>query len=501
MIDRRDLLRASAALIVPASPAAADEDAAADLRRLVDRLAGRSRVTRPFLLRRFHAERLSAEERILYETLLSGADADAALARRDWGRNGAPYPVTHRSGAWRRAIEFRPGDRIRHAVRAVNQDTNQIEAYARRGISPPDFLVEATLPALRDAVARVQARDVADGETLVEAISHQANVLQQQRAAAPAAAGVCDLPDGEDFYAQTLHFQYGAPVDARDAHARALAHCRELQSDADRMLRLQGLTRGSVAERLRAFAADERYAIRDKQAAVATMNAQLERMRALLHGILETPAGEVRRLAPAASAHGQRSQRAGLNYDVDLETRRPAWSLASAVHHEHTPGHILQARFNRDVPALQLRYSGGYGEGWAIYAETLADELGAFEGDTPARIGYLQWMLFRFARVVGDTGMHAMGWSRERTIAEMYELQGESVSFVSIEDDVTRFAAQPGLFAAQGLAALHLMHLRERTRRAARARFSLKDFHDAALRSGPLSPPGLEQAMQAKFAL
>jgi uncharacterized protein (DUF885 family) len=184
-----------------------------------------------------------------------------------------------------------------------------------------------------------------------------------------------------------------------------------------------------------------------------------------------------------------------------MQARRPTWSFASVVHHEHTPGHILQNRFNSGVPELQQRYSSGYGEGWAIYAETLADEIGAFEDDAPARIGYLQWMMFRAARVVGDTGMHVMRWSRERTIEQMYELQGESISFVTIEDDITRFAAQPGASAAQGLAAMHLLELRERTRRAAGARFTLTTFHDAALRAGPLSPSGLEQAMKAAFEL
>jgi uncharacterized protein (DUF885 family) len=503
MIDRRDVLRAGAALIAfGAAPARADEDAAADLRRLVERLAARSRVTRPFLLRRFDASRLSAQERVLYETLLPGADADAALAGRAWGRSGAPYPVTHRTGNWRRAVEFRPGDRLRHAVRAVNADTNQIEACARRGVVPPDFLIDATIAALQRAARQVADRNVADGDTLVAAIRRQAEVLREQRATADIEAGMWRLPEGEEFYAQTLQFQLGAPVDARFAHEQALARCRELQSEANRLLRAQGLTRGSVAERLRAFARDERFVIRDKPAAVAAMNAQLERVRALLPPVLDaTATGGVQLLDAAASDHGARGQRVGANYRVDLETARPTWSLASVAHHEHTPGHILQAQFGRNVPDLQERYSAGYSEGWATYAETLADELGAFEGDAPARIGYLQWMLFRFGRVVGDTGMHAMRWSRERTIAEMYELQGESMSFVSIEDDVTRFAAQPGASAAQGLAALQLFDLRERTRRAARERFNLKDFHDAALRSGPLSPPGLEQAMKAKFAL
>jgi uncharacterized protein (DUF885 family) len=504
MIHRRDVLRASAAMFATgfASPAAADEDAAADLRRLVDRLADRSRTTRPFLLRRFDASRLNARERVLYETLLPGAEADAALARRSWGRNSAPYPVTHRNGSWRRAAELREEDRIRGSVRAVQQETNAIEAAERRGVVAPDFVIDATLPELRSAAQRVADANVADGDTLVAALTRQAEALGAQRATAAREPGMWRLPDGEAFYAQTLQFQLGATVDAREAHGRALERCRELQSEAGRLLRSLGYTQGSVAQRLKAFAAEDRYQIRDRDALVGNMNAQLEKVRALLPPVLDLPTpGGIQQLDPARSNNGTRGQRVGANYLVDLQARRPLWSFASVVHHEHSPGHILQSRFNRGVPDLQQRYSSGYGEGWATYAEMLADEIGAFEGDVPGRIGYLQWMMFRTARVVGDTGMHVMRWSRERTIEQMYELQGESISFVTIEDDVTRFAAQPGTFAAQGLAAMQLMELRERTQRAAGDRFTLTAFHDAALRAGPLSPPGLEQAMRAAFEL
>lgn len=504
MIHRRNVLRAGAAVLAgAAAPAAhADEDAAADLRRLVERLTDRSRVTRPFLLRRFNASRLSARERVLYETLLPGADADAALARRSWGRSGAPYPVTHRYGNWRRATELRQEDRIRSSVRAVNQDTNAIEAAARRGVVAPDFVINATLPELRTAARKVTDANVADGEMLAAALTRQADVLEAQRANAGAEPGMWRLPDGEEFYAQTLQFQLGAPVNAREAHERALARCLEIRSEAGRLLRTQGYTQGSVAERLRAFAADERYQVRDRDAVVSAMNVQLEKVRGLLPPVLDaTATGGIQQLDPAVSNNGTRGQRSGSNYLVDMQARRPTWSFASVVHHEHTPGHILQNRFNRSVPELQQRYANGYSEGWATYAETLADEIGAFEGDVPGRIGYLQWMLFRLARVVGDTGMHAMRWNRERTVAQMYELQGESISFVTIEDDVTRFAAQPGAYAAQGLAAMQIMDLREETRRRAGATFTLTAFHDAALRAGPLSPPGLEQAMRAAFAL
>lgn len=504
MFDRRDVLRAGVASIAAsAAPAAADEGAAAELRRLVDRLADRSRVTRPFLLRRFDASSLTPRERVLYETLLPGAEADAALSQRAWGASGQPYPVTHRFGAWRRAAELRRGDRIRHAVRAVNQDTNEIQAYAERGVKAPDCVIQATVPELHNAARRVEDAHVSDGETLVEALAQQAEALQQQRSAATDdEPGVWRLPDGDEFYAQTLQFQFGAPVDPREAHGFGLERCHELQREADRLLQAEGLAHGSVAERLRAFARDERFVVRDKDALIASMNEQLARTRTLLAPVLDVRTrGDIQELDPAVSSGGTRGQRRGTNYLADLETSRPSWSFASVVHHEHTPGHILQNRFNAGVPALQLHYSGGYSEAWSIYAETLADELGAFENNIPARIGYLQWMMFRMARVVADTGIHAMRWSRARAIAEMQALQGESTALVSIEDDVTRFCAQPGAFAVQGLAALQLIDLRQRTQHAARERFSLSAFHGAALRAGPLSPPGLEQAMKAAFAL
>jgi uncharacterized protein (DUF885 family) len=185
-----------------------------------------------------------------------------------------------------------------------------------------------------------------------------------------------------------------------------------------------------------------------------------------------------------------------------LGAPRPRWSLPSVVHHELIPGHILQAPYEEaaSAAALQVRYASGYSEGWAVYAEQLADEAGVYADDPLARIGYLHWMLFRMARVVADTGIHALHWSRQRAVDEMRALQGPAIAFVSIEDDVVRFCAQPAAHAAQGLTALHLAQLRGRTERAAGAAFDVKRFHNAMLRFGPLSPPGLDQAALTAFA-
>jgi len=512
MLDRRSLLLAGAATLAGCAhasapiPAAREPDPERDaaLRRLVERLAEHSRQTRIFFLRRFDASRLTPQGRILLDAVLPGAEADAALARRRWGADSLPYAVTHRNGAYRRAGEMREVDDVRALLRAVTRDTNRLEGDAGRGVIAPDFLIDAALPLVEAAAQRVGAADGDDYRNLAEALSRQAATLRTLRVPAGSDAGVWRLPDGESFYAQTLQFQLGAAVDPRAAHERALARCRELQAQADALLRAQGLTRGDVGARLRQLAADARFLYSDdepgRDRAVADMAAALEAIRSRIGAAIpgaETAPGEVRRLA--REVNGTQGRRIGPVYEVDLGNirKRPAWTLPSVVHHELIPGHILQGPYARSAaaPALQQRYSLGYAEGWAIYAEALADALGAFDEAPLARIGYLQWMLFRLARVVADTGVHVMRWSRARAVEEMYALQGDAIAFVSIEDDVDRLCAQPGSVAAQGLAALHIAELHETMRRE--RGYDAARFHLALLGHGPLAPGGLEAAARA----
>ncbi len=417
--------------------------------------------------------------------------------------------VTHRYGAYRRALELREGDEAGAIRLAINRETNMLRSYGASGIIAPDFVLDATIPAVEAAAGGVSEADGAGSEQLVEALGSQIDMLRDLRGRASSEAGVWRLPGGEEFYAQTLQFQLGARVEPRQAHAQALERARALQAEADVLLRGDGLVRGDVASRLRALATDPRHLAADdaaKALAVDEMNARLSRVRALLAGVISdgaTVAGAVERLDPSTENDGAQGRRQGSRYLIDLGAPRPTWTLPSVVHHEVSPGHLLQAQYERRiaVPSLQARYSSGYSEGWATYAEQLADDIGAYSDDPLGGIGYLQWMLFRVARIVADTGIHVMRWSRERAIEEMRALQGDSIAFVSIEDDVVRLCAQPGASAAQGLAALYIAELRERTRRTTRERFSMTAFHDAMLRHGPLSPPGLEQAARAAFAL
>ena len=297
-------------------------------------------------------------------------------------------------------------------------------------------------------------------------------------------------------YAGALSQAFGALVDPQAAHRRALAVTGKAQARADVLLRGQGLKTGSVAERLRLLAEDPRWLYPDDDAgrdrAVADMTASLAALRPRLpaaFGDLPIAAAEVRRMSHADEAAGRGGYREAPTdgrapaYYLDLKAirTRPAWTLPSTAFHEVTPGHLLQlplqnARPRRAEPAPA---SSAYFEAWAIYAEQLAADLGAYANDPRGEIGYLQWRLFRIGRIVADTGLHARGWSRDQAIAALTALQGQSVAFITIEADVDRMIAAPGKYAAEGLGALALGGWRPKDR----ARWPA--FHRAVLAEGP----------------
>ncbi len=307
-------------------------------------------------------------------------------------------------------------------------------------------------------------------------------------------AGVTD-------YAGRLALAFGSPIPVRDAERRALAEIRVLQTRADRLLRAQGLAKGSVGERLAALAQDPRHLFPDTTAgrdqAVAEMNRRLAAIRPRLaraFGDLPIAAAEVRRMSPADEVAGRAGYREpptgeqpGVYY-VDLKNirARPAWTLPGVVHHELIPGHLLQILLQaraRPHP-LRLRYAAAYFEGWAIYAERLAGELGAYDGDPLAELGAIQWRLFRTARIVADIGLNSRGWSADQARAMLAELQGFPAAFIGFEDDVSRMSQSPGKVAAEGLGALEFVRLREAARARAGAHFDITRFHRSVLLQG-----------------
>jgi uncharacterized protein (DUF885 family) len=131
-----------------------------------------------------------------------------------------------------------------------------------------------------------------------------------------------------------------------------------------------------------------------------------------------------------------------------------------------------------------MQFFSGYGEGWALYAEQLAVEMGMYDDDPLGRIGQMQAALFRAVRLVVDSGIHAMGWSREQAVAYFVDTLGEKRSAAISE--VERYCVWPGQACSYMLGKLDWLRQRERARAALGARFDLKGFHDAGLLSGAL---------------
>ncbi|MGZ5986356.1 MAG: DUF885 family protein [Caulobacteraceae bacterium] len=290
-------------------------------------------------------------------------------------------------------------------------------------------------------------------------------------------------------YRAALAQAYGAPVEPRAAHYHALTAAAVAQVQADELLKGLGLKTGGVGERLVQLAKDPRWLYPNDEAGrdrvVADMNAAVAALRprlALAFGDLPIAAAEARRMPAADAAAGRGGYREPGAYYVDLRNirARPMWTLPSATFHEVIPGHLLQMPLQAAAPpAERVTAAGAYFEAWAIYAEQLAADLGAYRADPRGELGYLQWRLFRLGRVVVDTGLHALGWSRDQAIAVMSDLQGQSIAFISIEADVDRIAATPAKYAAEALGALSLAQWRPKER----ARWPA--YHRAVLADGP----------------
>jgi uncharacterized protein (DUF885 family) len=310
------------------------------------------------------------------------------------------------------------------------------------------------------------------------------------------------LASGEGSFMLQFERQFGARMGAASLQQKLKAKAAELTARADRLLRIQGLEIGSVGERLRAFARDPRWLYPDSDAgrarAVVDMERWLDAARArlpLLVSGLPASASRVtiRSLSAADIAAGRggyrdppRDGRPGA-YVVDLREirRRPMWSLASVVHHETLPGHFVQQTLQEAAAPhrLRLTYAPSFSEGWAIYAEQLADEAGLFAASPAAELGYVQWLLFRIGRALADTGIHLHGWDAARTKAFLAEIQGDPVIFAPFDQEVDRITRAPGARAAEAMTWLAIADLRQgHGPRAA--------FHHALLRDGAM-PFGL----------
>jgi uncharacterized protein (DUF885 family) len=487
-------------------------------------------------LRAFDPAGLSLRGRLDYESVLFGIQAESTVrecftfGRVD--RRISPYVVSHFAGSYLDAPEFisrnkPPSDsdatdmhvsRLRDFARNLDGETERIRSDAAAGVVPPDFIINRTVTRMRaqmDKLPRQEnpaASDVLQNEVAPRLLK-QIALVESLRPGAPHDAGLSRLKHGEDCYAAALRVGTTTEPDFREFRRRGRAEVHDLNARADQLLRKIGLRRGSVDERLRTLATDTRYLYPDteagKERAVADMNARLQSILPALKPLFKTPLNsniEVRKLTPAEELAGRVGYRVAPSLDglrpgvyfADLHAirDRPTWSLPSATYHETMPGHLLQLPLQEAAnlhPLRQQLNPRGYFEGWAIYAEVLAQEIGVYHDDTRGEIGFLQSRLFRAARLLVDIGIHAFGWSRDEAIDSLMGMTAQPRPLC--ETDVDRYFVMPGMIGGDEIGYYGWRAARERAHRRAGRKFDLASFHDQGLKFGPLPLSLLELAL------
>jgi uncharacterized protein (DUF885 family) len=179
----------------------------------------------------------------------------------------------------------------------------------------------------------------------------------------------------------------------------------------------------------------------------------------------------------------------------------PSWTLPTLTYHEGVPGHHLQLSLAQEagLPTLRkIQFFSGYGEGWALYAEQLAVEMGVYENDPLGHVGQLHDSIFRAVRLVVDSGMHAKGWSREQAVKFYTDTIGDPETMAITE--VERYCVWPGQACSYMLGKLDWLRLRDKARAALGSKFDIRKFHDAGLLPGAMPLPVLDQCIDGYIA-
>ncbi|MCK6548801.1 DUF885 domain-containing protein [Myxococcota bacterium] len=324
---------------------------------------------------------------------------------------------------------------------------------------------------------------------------------------APTDAGVWHFPRGDEFYGYCVEMNTSTTRTPEDIHQTGLAEVARIEGEIGALLAAQGITVSStvtLGDTLRRLAADPKYLFPDtpegKKAIIARYEEMAREAEAKLDGLFLTnpkaklaiePVPEFKeKTAPGAyySPETLDGSKAGTFFaNVRDVKEHPRWGMRTLVHHEAIPGHHFQisiARAQKHLPMFrQLVPLTAYAEGWALYAEQLADEHG-YLPEPLDRLGYLDAQLFRAVRLVVDTGLHAKRWTREEAIQYMLAHTGSSAT--EVETEIERYIVWPGQALGYMVGRLELLALRARAKAALGESFDLRAFHDAVLLPGAL---------------
>lgn len=486
---------------------------------------------------------LPPQERPHLEILRWHLDRREELVRDDYGLFFSPYTLSQLEGSYRSTPLFLDSQhpvatasdaeawlsRLEAFARNIGHEVDRSRSDAAQGVIPPSFILDKALTQTRalraqsghtaDVAVGLQrkasavglgagwderAGRIVDGP-IAAAVDRQLALLTDLRMRSTEAIGVSRLPNGARYYAARLRYHTSTDLTPSEAHRIGLREVADYERRLDALLRAEGLTTGGVGARLTALGQrpDQLFPNTDagRDAILAYANARTDAARPLLPRYFNDPPAvplEIRRVPPAMEVGAPRgfAQRGPLDgsrpsaFYINLRDTMtwPRFSLPTLVFHEGIPGQVFEGAMGRSTQSIPMLHRislrvTAWGEGWGLYAEQLADEMGLYENEPLARIGYLQAAQYRAVRVVVDTGMHALGWSRPRALAYMIEKTGLPLG--AVENEIDRYIVLPGQATSYKIGHTEIVRAREAARRRMGARFDLKDFHDVVLRQGP----------------
>lgn len=482
-----------------------------------------------------HSTRTSVEVvRSAYSTALQGFGlpyGDVAVG----GWRNTPYVVIQNVGAYLDVPRFLDSehqinsaadaeaylDRLAQYPAALDGELGRMQAARAKGLIPPKFAIDKALEQMRASVTsareggglvesierRTKEKNIpgdwaARARTIVQqqvapALERQIAELEAQRAVATDIPGMWSRPGGEDYYRWAVKASTTTDMSPDEIHQLGIDTLRTLHAQMDPILRSIGYTEGSVGERMQKLLKDPRYRFEDNDKGRADVMAfiqeRLDIIRAQMPRAFNTlvPGNvEVRRLPPeeepgapgayggAGSIDGTIPGKFWINLKPGFEHTR--YDLPSLTHHEAIPGHVWQGEYANRLPLIRTLLSfNAYSEGWALYAEQLADELGVYDDFQVGRLGYLNSIAFRAARLVVDTGLHHKRWSREQARQFFLESVGDPNA-----SEVDRYATWPGQALGYEVGHQEINRQRERAKAALGERFDLKAFNDTVVIGG-----------------
>ena len=452
------------------------------------------------------------------------------------GWRNTPYVVIQNVGAYLDIPRFLDSDhrvensadaeaylaRLQSYAKQLDGELGRIQAAREMGLVPPAFLIDKALKqmalsaknareggALVESIARRsknipgdwsgRARTIAVQE-VAPAIDRQIRELEAQRKVATNDAGISARPRGDEFYRWALKASTTTNMSPDEVHELGQNELKRLHAEMDTILKEVGYTQGSVGERMKGLANDPRYKFAEgdpgRAEIMAFINDRLTWIRAQMPRAFNkvvNPNMEVKRLPPeeepgAPGAYGGAGSIDGSipgRFWINLRTTalHSKYSLADLTFHESIPGHIWQGEYTHDMPLIrQMLAFNAYSEGWGLYAEQLADELGAYDKDRVGRLGYLQSIAFRACRLVVDTGIHAKQWTREQGVRFFVDVNGSNPEEVASEVD--RYCSWPGQACGYKVGHSEINRQRDRAKSKLGAKYDLKAFNDTVVRGG-----------------